>query len=155
MAYLLEDSRQQKNKHVVKNDWWSAHGDRVCRCALPVGDYALFPTVAVDTKASMAEIAQNIGGSSKEHARFRNELIKARSFGCKLYVLIENEDGIRNTQEVAYWENPRLAECPVAITGERLSKAMVTMERKYGVTFLFCKPTEAAETINRLLGGGI
>lgn len=152
MANLIEDTRQQKDKHAEKNRWWSAHGDNICRCALPVGDYALFPTVAVDTKASMAEIAQNIGGSSKEHARFRNELIKARSFGCKLYVLIENEDGIKTINEVAFWDNPRLEECPYAITGARLAKAMATMERKYGVTFVFCRPSEAAEKILQLLG---
>jgi len=149
---ILEDTRQQKNKHVLKNDWWSAHGDKICRCTLPVGDYALFPTVAVDTKASMAEIAQNIG-NAEDHARFRRELIKAREFGCKLFVLVENEDGIRSVADVAFWDNPRLAECPVAITGSRLSKAMATMEGKYGVTFVFCRPDEAAEMVNELLGG--
>ena len=151
--YIIEDSRQQKGKHTHKAVWWDAHGDKVCRCALPFGDYALAPKVAVDTKKDMAEIAQNIGGSSQEHARFRRELIKAKDFGCQLYVLVENEDGIRSVQDVAFWDNPRLEECPVAITGERLSKAMATMEQKYGVRFLFCRPSEAAEIITKLLGG--
>lgn len=149
--YLLEDTRQQKGKHEQKHTAFEAHGDQVTRCALPVGDYTLYPTVSVDTKASMLEIAQNIGGSQEEHERFRRELIKAKENGCHLYVLIENDENVRCIEDVRRWVNPRLIDNDRAITGDRLAKAMITMQDRYGVTFCFCSPEKAGDAIRYLL----
>jgi len=152
--FIVEDTRQQAQKHEIKHRAFQAHGDTLTRCALPCGDYALFPAVAVDTKASMQEIAQNIGGTKEEHARFRRECIKARDNGCHLYVLVENDEGIRTLEDVAEWTNPRLIDSPRAITGKQLAKSMQTMHKKYGVTFVFCDPAQAAGMIYLLLERG-
>lgn len=152
---IVEDTRNKIGSHELKHTAWEAHGDQVVRCALSCGDYALPPKVAVDTKADMAEIAQNIGGTTREHERFRNELIRARDQGTHLYILIENTEGIRGVQDVRSWVNPRLLESSRAITGERLAKAMQTMMERYGCTFCFCRPEEAAGYIYALLERGI
>lgn len=152
---IVEDTRQQAGRHELKHRAFEAHGDKLTRCALPVGDYALFPRVSVDTKAGMHEIAQNIGGTEKEHARFRRELIKAKDNGCHLYILIENDEQIRTIDDVAHWVNPRLIDNPRAITGDRLAKAMRTMQSKYGCTFVFCSPEQAAGLIYAILERGI
>ena len=152
---IIEDSRQQAGKHELKHKAWADHGDKWIRCALPFGDYAAVPPVAVDTKASMLEIAQNIGGSREEHNRFRRELQRAQEMGCHLYVLVENDEGIATLGDVAVWVNPRLIDSPKAITGLRLARAMETMQERYGVTFLFCHPERAAATIHYLLERGI
>lgn len=152
--HLIEDTRNQAGKHETKRTTWEAHGDTIHRCALPVGDYALFPRVSVDTKASLLEIAQNIGGNTKEHERFRRELQLAQANECHLYVLVENEENVRTIADVFTWVNPRLIDNPKAITGERLAKAMLTMQERYGCTFLFCRPDQAAGTIYYLLERG-
>lgn len=152
---LIEDTRNKIGSHELKHAAWEAHGDKVVRCALSCGDYALPPKVAVDTKANIAEIAQNIGGAKAEHERFRNELIRAREQGTHLYILVENEEGIRSVQDVRSWVNPRLLDSSKAITGERLAKAMQTMMERYGCTFCFCRPKEAAGYIYALLERGI
>ena len=152
---IIEDSRQQAGKHELKHKAWTDHGDKWIRCALPFGDYMAVPPVSVDTKASMQEVAQNIGGPSAEHNRFRRELIKAQEAGCHLYILVENDEGIRDLAGVRLWVNPRLIDSPKAITGERLAKAMETMQERYGVTFLFCAPERAAAMIHYLLERGI
>lgn len=151
---IVEDTRQQRGQHETKHAAWEAHGDELVRCALPCGDYALPPKVAVDTKADMAEIATNIG-TSAEHKRFRAECQRAQAMGTHLYVLIENTDGIVSVEDVKRWENPRLEYSPRAITGERLCRAMLTMQERYGVTFLFCRPEQAAGYIYALLERGI
>lgn len=151
---IQEDSRQQAGKHDIKHAAFGSAGDTIIRCKLPFGDYALPPTVAVDTKASMQEIAQNIGGTREEHERFKRELIAARDAGCHLYVLVENDEGITSLEEVAYWTNPRLGISPKAINGPQLMKAMQTMQLRYGVTFMFCRPDWSAEIIKRLLRRG-
>ena len=152
--HIIEDSRQQAGKHEIKHQGFSAAGDKLLRCKLPFGDYALPPRIAVDTKENMAEIAQNIGGTAAEHNRFREELKLAREYGCQLFILVENEDGIEDLSQVPYWQNPLLAYSERAINGPQLAKAMVTMQERYGVVFLFCRPSEAAETIKELLRGG-
>ena len=149
---IVEDSRQQAGQHDIKHAAWQAHGDTLVRCALPCGDYALPPAVAIDTKRNIEEIAGNIGGA--EHERFKRELIRARDMGTKLYILVENEEGVASVADVARWINPRLAVSPKAITGERLSKAMHTLEERYGCTFLFCRPEDAARIIYCLLERG-
>ena len=148
--YFIEDTRQKAGHHGGKHQYWSMNGHKVLRCKLPFGDYAPPPRVAVDTKENMSEIAGNIGTAS-EHRRFRDELKAAQAFGCKLVILVENDEGIESVEDVRLWVNPRLEYSPKAITGERLSKAMKTMEERYNVRFEFCAPDEAGRRVVELL----
>ena len=151
---ILEDSRQQAGKHELKHATFKAEGDEVIRSKIVFGDYCLPPAVAVDTKANMAEIAQNIGGTREEHNRFRRECQAAAAAGCRLIVLVENDEGIRTVEDVKSWRNPRAEYSAKAIDGPRLSRAMQTMAERYGVTFMFCSPEEAAHRIKDILKGG-
>ena len=152
MITIIEDSRQQEGKHELKRAYFLRNNIEVVRSKLPFGDYALPPSVAIDTKANMDEIAGNIGGSSKEHQRFKRECIAARDAGCHLIFLIENECGIRCVDDVHIWNNPRAIYSDKCITGARLEKAMKTMSERYGCEFQFCNPEEAGERIMELLG---
>lgn len=148
---IIEDSRQQAGKHELKHLWFGLHDIPFYRCKLAVGDYALPPERAVDTKASMQEIAQNIGGTAVEHKRFINELKLAQELGTRLFVLVENEEGVESIEDVVRWHNPREDYSPNCIQGPRLAKAMTTIQERYGCTFLFCRPDEAGEMIADLL----
>ena len=153
MLTLIEDSRQQKNKHEAKHAWWAEHSVKLIRCKLVVGDYALMPSLSkiIDTKENMAEIAQNIGGGKEEHKRFINELKLAQDLGVQLFVLVENTEGYEVIDDCVAWRNPRTEFSPNCIQGPRLAKAMHTIESRYGCVFMFCHPDEAAETIIDLL----
>lgn len=127
--------------------------------------------VCVDTKKDMQEIAGNVCG--KQHPRFRDECILAQNNNIALYVLIENKDGVKSIDDVFRWQNPRLrrynyikkmqsvgkyqnvklSQTPPT-SGKTLAKALLTMQLKYGVEFLFCKPEEAGQRILELLGAG-
>lgn len=149
--YIIEDSRNQKGKHEEKHTRWAEQGVLLTRSKIIVGDYCLPPAKSVDTKASMSEIAQNIGGGREEHKRFIRELKLAQEIGTKLFVLVENEDGIEDLEGVARWHNPRTEYSPDCIQGPRLAKAMHTIQERYGCVFLFCRPEDAAEMITDLL----
>ena len=129
-------------------------------------------SVSVDTKKDMQEIVGNICG--KAHPRFRDECILAQNNGIKLYVLVENTCGVKSVQDVFKWQNPRLHRynriafmhsqgswlsmpLPKAkpTSGETLAKAMLTMQLKYGVEFVFCRPEDAGAKVIELLGGNI
>lgn len=146
---IIEDTRQKSGMHEIKHAHLEQMGVQIVRNMLPFGDYALPPSVSIDTKANMDEIAHNIG---TDHKRFKRECIAAREAGCQLIVLVENTYGIRSVEDVHKWVNPDLVYRPKAITGARLQKAMETMSERYGVRFEFCDPNEAADRIIDLLG---
>lgn len=149
--WIIEDTRQQKDKHTTKQAWFIDNNIQLIRCKLPFGDYALPPRVAIDTKKGLEEIAGNICGDREEHQRFKRECIAARDAGCHLIFLIENDDGITDINQVHFWRNPRTPFNPKCVQGERLEKAMKTMSERYGCEFLFCQYSETAKIIVELL----
>lgn len=147
---ILEDTRQQANKHTIKHQYWEENGVEIVRTKLLVGDYMIFGgTICVDTKMDVEEIAGNIGG--KEHARFREECKLAKRIGATLIILVENRDGFRCVKDVGAWINPNPNKTSRSIEGPRLAKAMNTMSDRYGVQFLFCAPEESGKIIKELL----
>lgn len=188
---VIEDKGQQAKKHEIKHKWFAENGVELTQAPLPVGDYILLTDsvadvirrkekrgvdlkkldflgsykVSVDTKRDMQEIVGNICGP--QHERFRDECILAQNNGIKLYVLVENEDGVKSLDDVPMWKNPRariqkwittpsgqrrkVLKYPKATDGTTLAKAMKTMTEKYGVEFLFCEPKEAGKKIVELL----
>lgn len=160
---IVEDTRNRLGKHDLKADYFKEQGINVIRSKLMYGDYALMPTVAVDTKQDIYELAYDI---DSDHQRFKAELVGARDAGCKLYILVENTDGVDSLSTLVEWTEPmyhfemRKTKSGNAnarrIEGSRLAKACKTMSERYGATFLFCAPEHAGYFIERLLekGGG-
>ena len=188
---ILVDTGQKKKKHDLKHECMEKLGAELQIVPLPVGDYVLVSgdvedvlnrkknrgidvkkmdllgsyKVSVDTKRDIQEAIGNICGP--QHDRFRDEVILAQRNQIKLYILIENTDGVSTLDDLDTWENPRKKmkkwvsvadggrkRVPVsqnATKGVSLAKAMRTMQEKYGVTFLFCKPEEAGAKILELL----
>jgi len=169
---IYEDTRQQKGKHDIKHAWWASHGVPVVVRKLDFGDYMTDGSnISVDTKRCVDEIAQNING--KNHKRFKDECLRAATSGYRLVVLVENRDGIEDYAGLRGWMNTHCRMCGVRarvhcipfdgqkcerhgtrkpIQGPRLATAMQTMNVRYGVDFMFCKPGESARIICELLG---
>ena len=147
--FIIEDTRQQAGKHKKKHEWWTSNGDNIIRCKLPFGDYALPPTVAVDTKANLTEIATNMCGPFHERRRFTDECKYAHECGCRLVFLIESTvkdiDDLYDMQIVL--GNGR------EIKGEQLALAIRTMTSRYGCEFMLVKPSRCAQKINEILNG--
>lgn len=121
---------------------------------LLVGDYMNLdnPKLIIDRKQNLLEVCNNV---CQDHARFRAELKRAADCGIKLIVLVEHGEGIASLEDVIFWQNPRLAKSPNAMTGERLYKIMRTIEQRYGCTFSFCDKRDTGKEIIRLLQWGI
>lgn len=150
MITVIEDTRQKVNCHEVKHACFEKAGVNILRCALPFGDYMLSPSICVDTKENIEEMASNV---VNDHARFKKECMKAKLASCHLYILVETTTGIRSAEDLKLWINPRLSISPKAVSGERLSKIITTMQVRYGVTFMFCDPEDSADMILRILQG--
>lgn len=170
---ILEDTRQQNEKHYLKHKWFAENGIEIRRSKLWIGDYTLpaNQSICIDTKKDIQELIGDICG--KQHDRFRAELIRAQETGIKLYILVENKGGeigktgimnptIRRLEDLHSWKNPRLfirrngkQLYPSATKGVTLMKACMTLEKRYGCRFLFCTPEESGEVIVRLLNGQV
>lgn len=239
---LLEDSRQQENKHQKKHKYFLENGIHWNRGALICGDYQIAGkgSVAVDTKFSIQELIGDIqfkamskkdienqirdiyvknhlcaGNPSeifhlivdddsdrfaereiseycfkngipegvlnefqslyvKRHGFFHRGLVRAKNYGVKLHILVDNEDGITDISSLFKWVNPRrkilvnsseqigvykngkpryrkVPKFPNCMMGEQLAKSCLTMQLKYGCEFHFCKPENAGSEVIRLL----
>lgn len=171
---LLEDTRQQDKKHETKHRFFADNNIEVRRTKLYVGDYTL-PTnqsVCVDSKFGISELISDV--CSAQHARFIREIERAEEINAMLYVLVENEDGVKEVRDLFKWQNPRMhrynkikymhnigkwENIPLPksapTSGQTLAKALLTIEGKHpNVKFLFCKPSESAPKIIELLTKG-
>lgn len=145
---LIEDTRNQIGKHKELNKQLEQLGIRVIRTKLFVGDYSRLDnqTICVDTKKDWLEVAGNV---TKQHARFKDECLRAKNNGIKLIVLVE-EDLPAND-----WKSPtkRNGEVLSHVKGEVLQKIVNTMHDKYDVEFIYCSKNETAKKLLNILGG--
>ena len=120
---------------------------------LPVGDYANLdnPKVVIDRKQNLSELCNNV---CQGHKRFREELKRANEYGIKLIILCEHGGKIKSLTDVMKWENPRLKESPLAVSGERLYRILSAMSGKYNVEILFCDKRVTGKKIIEILSEG-
>ena len=158
---LQQDTRQKKKHHTVKEQWFQNHGITLVNSKMLVGDY-MIPSngsVCVDTKKDIGELYSNL---INQHSRFKSECELANECGIQLYILVENENGITCVDEIMTWKNPqyivylskqrRGIKTKPPASNLQLKKIMWTMEKKYGVKFVFCHPFQSAPKILELLG---
>lgn len=148
---IIEDTRQQAQKHELKHKYFADNNIKVVRSKLPVGDYANIKnmSVIVDTKKDIYEV---IGNVTQGHKRFVTECDLAKDSDIKLIILIENREDVKCIEDLNNWENKRLKFSPKATTGQRLAKILTGIQMRHDVIFEFCRPEEAGERIITLLG---
>lgn len=149
---LIEDTRQVVGKHKLKNEYFEKMGIEVVRSKLLFGDYQnpQNPSIAIDTKKDIQEL---IGDLTKDHERFRNELLLSKKCGAKLIILIEDEK-VTCINDLYTWYNWRLKKSPKATKGSTLAKMLYTIENNtedYNCQFLFVKKAECGAKIIDLL----
>lgn len=159
------DTRQKLKHHTVKENYFRSKGFKLVHSKMLVGDYQIpcDGSVVVDTKKNILELYQNI---IQQHDRFHNECVLAKRGKIKLYILVENKDGIKDVDGIKNWKNPQFIrykkQCKDAqehgrkepkppASNEHLIKSMNSMTMKYGVEFLFCSPDEAGEIVLKIL----
>lgn len=167
---ILEDTRQQINKHDLKHKWFEENGVTIKRCRLYAGDYTL-PTnqsICIDTKKDLQELCGNV---TQQHERFKRELIRAMEAGIQIVFLVEHGPDVKTLEDVYFWQNPRKHEIrwrynkvtgqkekyfisPKAIDGKQLYKSLCTIRDRYGANFCFCSKEETGQKIVEILNNG-
>lgn len=155
------DSREHKSELKRICQQFDRLGVRWTISKLYCGDYMSLDNarLVIDRKQSLLELCSNV---CQQHERFRAEMIRAQEHGIKIIFLCEHGDGIESLEDVIFWENPRRIRRTKkdgkwqqvetkAMKGEVLYQILQTMERKYGVEFLFCNKNETGARIVELL----
>ena len=149
---FIHDTRDKITKHRNVDEYLIAQGHKVVRSKLFVGDVSLLndQSTSIDLKRNLAEVAVNVG---QDHARFKRELERAQEYGIHLVFLVEHGGTIKTLEDVQAWSNPRLKDHPLALSGQRLYKIMLTMQNKYGIEWLFCDKRCTGRRIVEILSG--
>lgn len=141
---LLVDTREQPTENLKKriemtglpHERRKLHfGDYSCYCMLPNGSIFDFSDkVVIERKMNLDELCLCFG---KERKRFEKEFERAKSAGCRIYLLVE--DG---TWEKAYNGKYRSKYTPNALIA-----SIDAYRARYGMQLDFCK----AETTGKLI----
>lgn len=117
---------------------------------LPCGDYIEISdgTFAIDRKQNLLELCSNV---CQQNKRFIAELERAQSLGIRLVFLVEHGEGIEHLEDVKEWQNPRLGESPLAVSGIRLYRILSRLEKQYDTKFYFCNKDQTGRGIIKLL----
>lgn len=165
---VIEDTRQQREKHEHIRAWMEAHGvafDQRSH-ALPFGDYVSDngSNVAVDTKKDVQELVMDVG---RDHDRFVRECERARSSGYRLVVLVESSARYNDRSQLERWTSKVCLMCRACrpsqskgckryrskpMQGPTLARILSSMERRHNVVFEFVSKRDAARRICELLG---
>ena len=148
---LYEDTRQQLGKHENIRKYCELHEIEIIRQSLNVGDYQIAGKgdISVDTKYGVPELAMDI---FQDHDRFRDECQRAQRCGITLIVLTEEQlpgGRLDNWRSPIGWDGLPLHR----FRPEILRKAMITMQREYGVRFRFCHPNSTGKQLIEYLEG--
>lgn len=149
---LIEDTRQNINKHKLKNEYFKKMGVEVVRSKLLFGDYQnpQNSKIVIDTKKDIQELIMDL---TKDHERFKRELQMAKKCGAKLVILTEDEK-VTCINDLYSWYNWRLKKSPKATKGSTLAKMLTTIQSNtedYSCEFLFVKKSECGAKIIELL----
>ena len=151
---IIQIDTREKARAIQKIlKYFDDNGIKHITSKLYVADYVNLenPMIAIDRKQNLLELTQNV---CQQHKRFTAELVRANEAGIKVIVLVEHGGNIRTLSDVRNWQNPRLKQSPMAVSGERLYKILTAMKSHYGVDFEFCNKYQTGKRIVELLKGG-
>lgn len=162
------DTREHAKEWERIKGQFDALGVQYFRSKMYVGDYQSLdnPRLVIDRKKDLQEICGNV--SSKQHERFKAELLRAKEQGIKLVILCEHGADIKSLEDVYFWSNPRKHQIrwktvngkrvkdvisSKAVDGNQLYKSLCTIRDRYSVDFIFCQKEETGRKIIEILGG--
>lgn len=116
---ILYDTREQENKHIL--DYFNSKKIKYKRQKIDEGDYTaiitarpemgihrdLYFRVGVERKNSVDELAGNLSekADTRDDIRFERELIRAKAKKIKMFLIIEEFNGMQIIRDGAYRSN--------------------------------------------------
>lgn len=135
---IICDTREQ-DRHV--SEWLEKNkiptitrkldtGDYSCQ----LGDISFERDICVERKHNLDEICGNF---TVERERFEREFMRARAYGTKVVLIIEN----------ASWSDIFIGNYRSKLSSKSLVGSLLSWMVRFNITVLFCKPEESARII--------
>ena len=152
---LIVDSREKPKaiKTILKQ--FEARGIKYSISKLYIGDYMEYsnPLLVIDRKQSIQELAANC---TRDHARFKAELERAKAVGAKLIILVEQNRyydrdkwiQVCNIEDLMLWSNPH-----TTIRGEKVYRVLRSWRAKYDIEIQFCDKRQTGRKILEIIYG--
>ena len=152
---LIVDSREKPKaiKTILKQ--FEARGINYSISKLYIGDYVEYsnPLLVIDRKQSIQELAANC---TRDHARFKAELERAKAVGAKLIILVEQNRyydrdkwiQVCNIEDLMLWSSPH-----TTIRGEKVYRVLRLWCAKYDIEIQFCDKRQTGRKILEIIYG--
>ena len=152
---LIVDSREKPKaiKTILKQ--FEARGIKYSISKLYIGDYMEYsnPLLVIDRKQSIQELAANC---TRDHARFKAELERAKAVGAKLVILVEQNRyydrdkwiQVCNIEDLMLWSSPH-----TTIRGEKVYRVLRLWCAKYDIEIQFCDKRQTGRKILEIIYG--
>lgn len=146
---ILYDTREQKNEHILSV--FNKKGIKCKRQKIDEGDYIgiitarpemgiyrdLYFNVAVERKNSVDELI----GSIKDADRFEDEFNRALVKGIKIYLIVEEKDGLQNMRDGNYRSeyNPKALMAKFDSLSDKYLKGTTFISKEDTAEFIYRK----------------
>ena len=151
---ILTDTRQQKEKHIIKE--FDKQNILHIQTKLDSADYMTIRynkekgfykdySILIDTKKDLLELCGNLCHST-EHQRILKEIELGKQLGAKEFIFLIGENKIKTAEDIANWSSPY-----TKVKGATLLKIMNTMKDKYNIKFIICEKKKMGAMIINLL----
>lgn len=142
---IIVDSREKKWEHIRK--YFEQNGVEYAVHKLDVGDYLNTDNsgIVIDRKANLQELCSNLSKGDSNIMRFTREASRAKEQHCRLIVLIEGTN-YKETKDVIGWKSKYTTH-----SGRWLNDRMFYLTISYGVEWMFCRKSETAQIIMKVL----
>ena len=135
---IICDTREQ-DRHV--SEWLEKNKIPTITRKLDTGDYScqlgeqsFERDVIVERKHNLDEICGNF---TVERERFEREFMRAKAYGTKVYLIIEN----------ASWSDIFIGNYRSKLNSKSLVGSLLSWMVRFNITVLFCRPEESARII--------
>jgi ERCC4-type nuclease len=103
-----------------------------------IGDFTLENEIAIERKHNLDELAGNLG---QDRLRFEREFIRAKAYGTKVFLLIED----------AGWQDIYLHNYRSRLSPKSLMASLMSWQVRFNITVWFCEKENTARLIHQIL----
>ena len=140
---VIIDTREQRNEHI--SEFFEKKKVENVQRKLDIGDYsAELPegsferSFVIERKGSLDELCGNF---TADRERFERELLRAKAYGVKVFLVIEN----------ASWNDVFLHNYQSKLSEKALLASLFSWQVRYNVTIIFCKRENTPQVIRGIL----
>jgi hypothetical protein len=142
---IICDTREKGNKKIL--EYFDKIGQDYIISKLDAGDYMIYKNyeTIIDKKDGLLEVCNNLCHTN-EHNRVVKEVELAHKRGCKNFIFLIQQNGIKSVEDIKNWSSSY-----TKVKGETLLKIMNTFKEHHQCRFVIVSKKDIPKKIIELL----